>query len=145
VVTIPRLRFTEGAFDPELACTIGVDFKLHLVDVNDRTKVKLSIWDTGMFNKDGRPELIVTAGQEKFQSLTPSYYRDAHVVFLGEHHAAVMHANFSVYDVSSRKSFESVAKWLHECDLYATYEDVIKFMVGNKVSWWKRNLLTRAD
>lgn len=77
---VSRLRFTEGAFDPELACTIGVDFKLHLVDFHNKTKVKLSIWDTG---NSCMVHSNTLAGQEKFQSLTPSYYRDAHVVFIG--------------------------------------------------------------
>jgi len=49
--------------------SIGVDFKLHLVDIKQRLKVNLSIWDT--------------AGQEKFHSMTGSYYRGAHAVFVG--------------------------------------------------------------
>eukprot|EP01126_Amoeba_proteus_P028306 TRINITY_DN2793_c0_g1_i8.p1 TRINITY_DN2793_c0_g1~~TRINITY_DN2793_c0_g1_i8.p1 ORF type:complete len:103 (-),score=15.47 TRINITY_DN2793_c0_g1_i8:397-705(-) len=62
-------RFTEGVFDPEQACTVGVDFKLHVVNARDNIRVKLTIWDT--------------AGQEKFQSLTPSYYRGGHAFFVG--------------------------------------------------------------
>jgi len=54
------LRFTDDAFDPEQAATIGVDFKVKTINVN-ASKVKLAIWDT--------------AGQERFRTLTPSYYR----------------------------------------------------------------------
>jgi Ras-related protein Rab-18 len=99
------LRFTEGQFDPGLAATIGVDFKLHLVDFKQRIKVNLSIWDT--------------AGQEKFHSMTGSYYRGAHAVFV-------------VYDVSNRQSFEHLKTWLEEIDLYETNK-VVKVLIANKI------------
>ncbi|KAF8789284.1 Ras-related protein Rab-18 like protein [Argiope bruennichi] len=56
------LRFTDDVFDPGLAATIGVDFKVKTVSV-DGNKAKLAIWDT--------------AGSERFRTLTPSYYRGA--------------------------------------------------------------------
>eukprot|EP01126_Amoeba_proteus_P028304 TRINITY_DN2793_c0_g1_i6.p1 TRINITY_DN2793_c0_g1~~TRINITY_DN2793_c0_g1_i6.p1 ORF type:complete len:114 (-),score=15.24 TRINITY_DN2793_c0_g1_i6:438-779(-) len=31
-------RFTEGVFDPEQACTVGVDFKLHVVNARDNIR-----------------------------------------------------------------------------------------------------------
>jgi Ras-related protein Rab-18 len=58
------LRFTDDAFDPEQAATIGVDFKVKTITING-DKVKLAIWDT--------------AGQERFRTLTPSYYRGGQV------------------------------------------------------------------
>uniref|UniRef100_A0A8C0H289 Uncharacterized protein n=1 Tax=Chelonoidis abingdonii TaxID=106734 RepID=A0A8C0H289_CHEAB len=39
------LRFTDDTFDPELAATIGVDFKVKTISV-DGNKAKLAIWDT---------------------------------------------------------------------------------------------------
>ncbi len=57
----PICRFTDDAFDPEQAATIGVDFKVKIIRLNNGDKVKLAIWDT--------------AGQERFRTLTPSYYR----------------------------------------------------------------------
>ncbi|XP_072475775.1 ras-related protein Rab-18-like isoform X2 [Notamacropus eugenii] len=39
------LRFTDDAFDPEIAATIGVDFKVKIISV-DGNKAKLAIWDT---------------------------------------------------------------------------------------------------
>lgn len=48
----------------ELGPTIGVDFRMKVMDVNS-SRVKLTIWDT--------------AGQERFRTLTSSYYRGAHV------------------------------------------------------------------
>ena len=58
------LRFTDDQFDPEMAATIGVDFKVKVMN-QQGNKVKLAIWDT--------------AGQERFRTLTPSYYRGAQV------------------------------------------------------------------
>jgi len=98
------LRFTDDQFDPELAATIGVDFKVKVMD-QQGNKVKLAIWDT--------------AGQERFRTLTPSYYRGAQGAIL-------------VYDVSSRESFTKVEDWLNELETYSTNHDLIKMLVGNK-------------
>lgn len=61
-----------------------------------------------------------TAGQERFRTLTPSYYRGAQGVIL-------------VYDVSSKESFEGLEVWLNELDTYATKKDLVKMLVGNKI------------
>lgn len=61
-----------------------------------------------------------TAGQERFRTLTPSYYRGAQGVIL-------------VYDVCSQESFEGLEVWLNELDTYATKKDVVKMLVGNKI------------
>jgi small GTP-binding protein len=52
------LRFGDDSFNPSLASTIGVDFRI--MHVNGR---RIHIWDT--------------AGQERFRSITLSYLRDA--------------------------------------------------------------------
>ena len=39
------LRFTDDQFDPDQEATIGVDFKVKVID-NNGNKVKLAIWDT---------------------------------------------------------------------------------------------------
>ncbi len=98
------LRFTDDTWvTPEdVSATIGVDFKVKQLDVDDR-KYKLTIWDT--------------AGQERFRTLTSSYYRGAQGVIL-------------VYDVSNRESFEHLQNWVSELDTYASSKDVIKIIVG---------------
>lgn len=98
------LRFTDDAFDPEQAATIGVDFKVKTINVN-ASKVKLAIWDT--------------AGQERFRTLTPSYYRGGQGAIL-------------VYDVSNRDTFARIENWLAELDTYSTNMDIVKILVGNK-------------
>lgn len=67
-------------------------------------KIKLQIWDT--------------AGQDRFKTITSSYYRGAHGIVI-------------VYDVTDRESFEGVKNWIGEIDKYAE-EKVFKFLVGNK-------------
>ncbi|KAM9232881.1 ras-related protein Rab-18 [Leptosomus discolor] len=99
------LRFTDDTFDPELAATIGVDFKVKTISV-DGNKAKLAIWDT--------------AGQERFRTLTPSYYRGAQGVIL-------------VYDVTRRDTFVKLDNWLNELETYCTRNDIVKMLVGNKI------------
>lgn len=99
------LRFTDDTFDPELAATIGVDFKVKTIAV-DGNKAKLAIWDT--------------AGQELFRTLTPSYYRGAQGVIL-------------VYDVTRRETFVRLENWLSELETYCTRNDIVKMLVGNKI------------
>ena len=99
------LRFTDDTFDPDIGATIGVDFKVKTVDI-EGNRMKLALWDT--------------AGQERFRTLTPSYYRGAQGVIF-------------VYDVSIRQTFEKLNEWLNECETYATKQDVIRMLVGNKI------------
>ncbi|XP_007895371.2 ras-related protein Rab-10 isoform X1 [Callorhinchus milii] len=63
---------------------IGVDFKLEGIEL-DGKKIKLQIWDT--------------AGQEKFQTISSSYFRGAKGIMF-------------VYDVTNRKSLEDLALWI---------------------------------
>jgi small GTP-binding protein len=51
---------------PTHASTIGVDFRIKFLTVDDQ-RVKCQIWDT--------------AGQERFHAMTRSYLRGAHVIF----------------------------------------------------------------
>ncbi|KAI9227079.1 MAG: P-loop containing nucleoside triphosphate hydrolase protein [Piptocephalis tieghemiana] len=101
------LRFTDDAFLPqeETSATIGVDFKVKMMDLEGK-RYKLTIWDT--------------AGQERFRTLTSSYYRGAQGVIL-------------VYDVTNRATFDQLDVWFKELDTYATHKEVVKMVVGNKV------------
>lgn len=99
------LRFTDDVFDPGLAATIGVDFKVKTVSV-DGNKAKLAIWDT--------------AGSERFRTLTPSYYRGAQGAIL-------------VYDVTNRQTFQKLDQWLYELETYSTRSNIVKMLVANKI------------
>jgi small GTP-binding protein len=74
------LRFTENVFNITQNCTIGIDFKMKHVKIDERI-VKLQIWDT--------------AGQERFKAISSQYLRNAH-------------GAIAVYDVTKRESFENL-------------------------------------
>merc|ERR1711981_1519129 len=95
--------------------TIGVDFKVKMFALPDHDQpLKLTIWDT--------------AGQERFRTLTSAYYRGAHGIIL-------------VYDVGRRESFEALGKiWLKEVDLYSTYPNAVKLLIGNKIDQENREV-----
>lgn len=85
--------------------TIGVDYKFKSVQVKDKN-VKLQIYDT--------------AGQERFRTVTASFYRGAHGILL-------------VYDITDKESFGTrVEEWLKEIRNY-TPENTPIIFVGNKV------------
>ncbi|XP_048171980.1 ras-related protein Rab-18-B-like [Corvus hawaiiensis] len=95
-------RFTDGAFEPRLKPTVGVDFKVKKMVVEGRA-VQLAVWDT--------------AGQERFRTLTPSYYRGAQGIVL-------------VYDVTRKDTFTGLQGWLNELEMYNS--NTVKMLVGNK-------------
>ncbi|NWR10488.1 RB18B protein, partial [Paradoxornis webbianus] len=97
-------RFTDGAFEPRLKPTVGIDFKVKKMVLDGRA-VQLAIWDT--------------AGQERFRTLTPSYYRGAQGVVL-------------VYDVTRKDTFTGLGKWLNELEMHTTDSSTVKMLVGNK-------------
>jgi len=100
------LRFSDEQWLPEdeSSATIGVDFRVHKMEVKGK-RVKLSIWDT--------------AGQERFRTITSSYYRGAQGIIL-------------VYDVANRESFDALPRWFNELETYVS-PSVVKIIVGNKV------------
>ena len=83
--------------------SIGVDFRSK--DLNyDGRKIKLQIWDT--------------AGEERYRTITASYYRGAHAIAI-------------VFDLTKMETFEHVKRWIEDINKYAK-ENVLKFIIGNK-------------
>lgn len=91
-------------FDDQYAATIGIDFLSKTMYLEDNKTVRLQLWDT--------------AGQERFRSLIPSYIRDSHVAVV-------------CYDITNKKSFESLEKWVNDVRMERG-DDVIVVIVGNK-------------
>lgn len=97
-------QYTDHKFAYSYISTIGVDFKIHHLKVDDKV-IKLQIWDT--------------AGQERFRTITSAYYKGAHGVMF-------------VYDITDRETFENVKQWMREVDRYAD-PGIIRMLVGNKI------------
>lgn len=97
------LRYANDSFSPTFITTIGIDFKIKNIEIDDK-RVKLQIWDT--------------AGQERFRTITTSYFRGAQGIVL-------------VYDVTDRRSFESIRNWISQIQQHADVH-VNKILVGNK-------------
>ncbi|KAF6167185.1 hypothetical protein GIB67_029823 [Kingdonia uniflora] len=73
------------------------------------------------------------AGQERFRTLTSSYYRGAQGVIM-------------VYDVTRRDTFTNLSDiWAKEIDLYSTNQDCIKMLVGNKVDKESERAVTKKE
>ncbi|KAH8264950.1 hypothetical protein KR038_008671 [Drosophila bunnanda] len=96
-------RFSEDAFNTTFISTIGIDFKIRTIEL-DNKKIKLQIWDT--------------AGQERFRTITTAYYRGAMGIML-------------VYDITQEKSFENIKNWIRNIEENAS-ADVEKMLLGNK-------------
>jgi len=97
-------RFTNNTFDISTLTTIGIDFRIKFMEV-DGIKIKLQVWDS--------------AGQERFRTITRSYFRGSHGVLL-------------TYDVTNRSSFLSIDHWLKEINSNAD-DNINKMIVGNKI------------
>ncbi|KAJ6253578.1 ras-related protein rabd2a-like [Anaeramoeba flamelloides] len=77
--------------------------KIKTLELDDKL-VKLQIWDT--------------SGQERFRTITRSYYRGAKGIIL-------------VYDVTDRQSFDCIKDWMEETDRYCE-KNCCSIVIGNK-------------
>jgi len=96
-------EFYESDDEIRNRATIGADFLSHLVSIGGKD-VKLNIWDTG--------------GQERYSTMTQSYYRNCNLICI-------------IFDVTSKESFDNVAKWFTEVGRYAK-SHVAKVVIANK-------------
>eukprot|EP00357_Protocruzia_adherens_P037301 CAMPEP_0114987554 /NCGR_PEP_ID=MMETSP0216-20121206/9072_1 /TAXON_ID=223996 /ORGANISM="Protocruzia adherens, Strain Boccale" /LENGTH=215 /DNA_ID=CAMNT_0002350165 /DNA_START=53 /DNA_END=697 /DNA_ORIENTATION=- len=96
-------RFAEGKYNSNFVATIGVDFKMKIIDIEGK-KVRIQVWDT--------------AGQERFRTITPAYYRSVMGVIL-------------VYDITDAQSYENVDYWMKNLEDHAS-PHISKLLIGNK-------------
>lgn len=105
-------RYFDRKFETSKEATIGLDFKMKLVEHEraDKSKMRcqVAIWDT--------------AGQEQFGTMTSTYYRNTHGIFF-------------VFDLSQKDSFDHIDQWLEEVQVYLTgrrVRDINMVLMGNK-------------
>jgi Ras-related protein Rab-1A len=97
------LSYTDNYFPESHLATIGVEYKVKEIET-DKYNISLQIWDT--------------AGQERFRSITKSFFRNTNGIIF-------------VYDVTCRKSFQSVKEWIKDSELHDTGFE--KILCGNKI------------
>ncbi|XP_061438568.1 EF-hand calcium-binding domain-containing protein 4B isoform X2 [Rhineura floridana] len=96
-------RFCEDHFSPGTAATVGVDYSMKTVPVDDN-QVLLQFWDT--------------AGQERYRSITKQFFRKADGVIV-------------MYDITARDTFTAVKQWLVSIE-EAIGENIPVLLLGNK-------------
>ena len=99
-------KYLYNIFEPTTINTIGLSFSFKEVILKNKTKVKLKIMDT--------------AGQEKYNSLTKTYYKNADGVLF-------------VFDINKKKSFDSLQKWMELFNENNNGKKIIPiYLLGNK-------------
>ena len=96
------LKYVDGHFSDTHMSTIGVEYKDKIININGR-EVNLQIWDT--------------SGQERYQSITKNFYRNADGILF-------------IFDLTNEESFNHIKNWLttsEDCK-----KDFKKILVGNK-------------
>ena len=98
------LKYDSNTFLDIYNATIGMDFIYKDVQV-DGIKIKLQVMDT--------------AGQEKYRSMIPSYFKGVDGIFL-------------VFDLSQRSSFDSLDNWIKIIGNYFNITPNNLILLGNK-------------
>jgi small GTP-binding protein len=97
-------RYIDSSFKDDYKATIQVESRIKIINEDDKTSIKLNIWDT--------------AGQEKFRAITRQFYRDCQGAFI-------------VFDLSRKNSFNEVRNWIDELKTHGNNETVM-MILGNK-------------
>jgi small GTP-binding protein len=98
-------RYISNTFKYEYITTIGMDRKFKRLEVNDRD-VDISITDT--------------AGQERFRSISRSYYKGADGILIG-------------FSLTNPESLENVSFWIGQIDQNLDKDNAISLVLfGNK-------------
>lgn len=110
------LKFVSGNFKTHSESTIGASFMSKYLVVGGKA-IKFQIWDT--------------AGQEKYHSLAPMYYRNSS--------AAIV-----VYDITRSSTFDTLRSWVQELQQQGP-KDIAIAIAGNKADLAdKREVETRV-
>ena len=100
-----RKRYLGEGFDVKYMVTIGADFSVKTVKVDDK-EVRLQIWDL--------------AGQQQFATVRSLYYNGSSGAIL-------------VYDVTNPLSYENILKWTKELVENNDRKRVPLMLIGNKI------------
>ena len=97
-------RFTENTFQNLFISTIGIDFKVKIIEI-ENIKYKLIFYDT--------------AGQERFKSVAPNLIKKAHGIII-------------IYDITNKSSFNSIPDIIKNIK-EEKGNDFPMILIGNKI------------
>jgi len=110
-------KYVEDVFLPEKEVTISGEFLSKVVKIKDKI-VDAQIWDTG--------------GQERFRTITSSYYRSCSGVIL-------------VCDVTSEQSFQNLRIWIEDVERNTNIgTNVAIILVANKCDLESQRVVSRG-
>ena len=98
-------RYVYNVFEEDTMSTIGLSFSFKEVILKSGEKINL--------------KLVDTAGQEKYHSLTTSYFKNSDCVLF-------------VFDYGNLDSFNHIQKWVEDFTNNTTQIDIPKYLIGNK-------------
>jgi len=108
-------RYCYNIFNPSESLTIGVDFHVKTVEMNE-SKIKLQIWDVG--------------GEERFRFLLPTYCLGANAAFL-------------LYDVTKPSTLDNISEWT--TIVRQRGGNIPIMLVGSKINLSKRTRQVSRD
>ena len=98
-------RYIADTFDEDTAPTLGITHSFKILEVGHDSKIKLSIIDTN--------------GQEKYKSLSVSYFRHADVVLF-------------IFNLNEPKSFINIQEWINTYNKNNEKRALLRYLIGNK-------------
>ena len=105
-------KFVTNEFRSVYTSTIGVEFKLKDIYLNNNTCARMKIWDT--------------CGQEKFRAITRQYFKNSNGVFL-------------VFDLTKKETIKKLIMWMKDINDNIS-NDFITFLIGNKIDVKDRDI-----
>lgn len=110
------LRYTKDEFISDMRSTIGVEFGLKYIKI-DNFQLKVQIWDT--------------AGMERYRSITSAYYKGAKGALI-------------VYDITRKNTFDNIDKWITDLKLNGD-KDICIIILGNKSDLIDKREINKND
>mmetsp|Transcript_9869 Transcript_9869/g.12175 ORF Transcript_9869/g.12175 Transcript_9869/m.12175 type:complete len:191 (-) Transcript_9869:78-650(-) len=98
--------------------------------ITDFTDVEQKYRDLEIDHKKCRIYLTDTAGQERFRTLTSSFFRNSHAMIF-------------VYDITKNDSFETITGHFEDGSRYT--KNAKKYLVGNKTDLLKKRVVTEKQ
>ena len=111
------MRYIDNTFNEIHLSTIGMDYKLKDVTLENGKTVKIQIWDT--------------AGQERYKSISKSYVKGANGIFL-------------IYDITNKASFEGIRNWVKQIKEQVSPR-VCVALVANKIDDKEKEEVSSED